>query len=48
LGQQAANEWAFLKRSCDEAYAIIDAVDTAKKKRSLDVKKINAFLASVK
>jgi hypothetical protein len=46
-GSKQQMSWAFLKKYCDEAYAIIDAVDTAKKKRNLDVKKINAFLASV-
>lgn len=39
--------WSFLAKYCDEAYAIIDAIDTAKKKRGLDEKKIDEFLASV-
>jgi hypothetical protein len=40
--------WAFLKKYCDEAYAIIDAVNTAKKKKALDEKKLNSFLESLK
>jgi hypothetical protein len=36
--------WAFVDKYCDEAYAIIDAVDTAEKKRNLDEEKINKFL----
>ena len=40
--------WAFLNKYSDEAYAIIDDVNTAKKKRNLDEKKINEFLANVK
>lgn len=47
-GSKQQMSWAFLNKYSDEAYAIIDAVDTAKKKRNLDVEKINDFLASVK
>ena len=47
-GRKQQMTWAFLKKYSDEAYAIIDAVDTAKKKRNLDEKKINQFLTSVK
>jgi len=46
-GRKQQMSWAFLNKYCDEAYAIIDAVDTAKKKRNLDVKKIDEFLAKV-
>jgi hypothetical protein len=46
-GRKQQMTW-FLKKFCDEAYAIIDAVDTPKKKRNLDEKKINEFLTSLK
>jgi hypothetical protein len=36
--------WAFVDKHCDEAYVIIDAVDTPEKKRNLDEEKINKFL----
>jgi hypothetical protein len=36
--------WAFVDKYCDEAYAIIDAIDTAEKKRNLDEAKIDEFL----
>jgi len=39
--------WAFFDKYCDEAYAIIDAIDTAKKKKALDAAKLNAFLKSL-
>lgn len=47
-GRKQQMSWAFLKKYCDEAYAIIDAVDTAKKKRNLDEKKIKEFLGGLK
>jgi len=47
-GRKQQMTWEFLGKYCDEAYAIIDAVDTPKKKRNLDEKKIDGFLASVK
>jgi hypothetical protein len=46
-GQKQQMSWAFLKKYCDEAYAVIDAINTAKKKRALDSKKITAFLAAL-
>jgi len=47
-GRKQQMTWAFVNKYCDEAYAIIDAVNTAKKKRGLDQKKLNAFLESIK
>ncbi len=47
-GRKQQMTWKFLDKYCDEAYAIIDAVDTAKKKRGLNEQKIDEFLASVK
>jgi hypothetical protein len=43
-GRKQPMSWAFVTRYCDEAYAIIDAVNTPEKKRNLDEKKINKFL----
>src|SRR5206468_10832394 len=43
-GRKQQMTWAFFAKYCDEAYAIIDAVNTARKKRVLDNKKIDAFL----
>ncbi|HJW07644.1 MAG TPA: hypothetical protein VJ527_14230, partial [Rhodanobacter sp.] len=47
-GRKQQMSWAFLARYCDEAYAIIDAIDTAKKKRALDAGKLDAFLAALR
>jgi hypothetical protein len=47
-GRKQQMSWAFFAKYCDEAYAIIDAVDTAKKKRALDAVKLDAFLASLR
>ena len=47
-GRKQQMTWSFLAKYSDEAYAIIDAVDTPKKKRGLDAKKIDEFLASAK
>jgi len=46
-GQKQQITWDFLDKYCDEAYAIFDDVNTAKLKAALDVKKLNAFLASL-
>lgn len=46
-GRKQQMTWAFIDKYCDEAYAIIDAADTAKKKRVLDQKKLEAFLAAL-
>jgi hypothetical protein len=43
-GRKQQMSWAFVDKYCDEAYAIIDAIDTPEKKRNLDEKKINEFL----
>lgn len=47
-GRKQQMTWAFFDKYCDEAYAIIDAKDTPKKKRLLSQKKINSFLAALK
>src|SRR5207244_713539 len=44
-GGRQAMTWAFLERYCDEAYAILDAADTPKRKRALDNREIERFLA---
>jgi hypothetical protein len=46
-GRKQQITWAFLNKYCDEAYGIIDAVNTPKKKRGLDEKKIDSFLAAL-
>jgi hypothetical protein len=43
-GKKQQMSWAFVDKYCDEAWAIIDAIDTPEKKRNLDEKKINEFL----
>jgi len=43
-GRKQRMSWAFFGRYCDEAYAVIDALDTAKKRRTLDRAKIEKFL----
>ncbi|HZX72675.1 MAG TPA: hypothetical protein VFE77_17915 [Rhodanobacter sp.] len=47
-GRKQQMSWAFFAKYCDEAYAIIDAIDTAKKKRALDAGKLDAFLAALR
>ena len=46
-GRKQQMTWAFFDKYCDEAYTIIDAVNTAKKKKALDAGKIKAFLAKL-
>jgi hypothetical protein len=46
-GRKQQMTWAFFDKYCDEAYTIIDAVDTPKKKSALDEPKIEAFLAAL-
>lgn len=46
-GRKQSMTWIFFDTYCDEAYAIIDAVNTAKKKHALDQKKIEAFLTAL-
>lgn len=43
-GRKQRMSWAFFGKYCDEAYAIIDALDTPKKRRALDRAKIERFL----
>jgi len=45
-GRKQQITWAWLDRYCDEAYAIFDAHDRFKKK-TIDTKKIRAFLSGV-
>ena len=47
-GRKQQMSWAFFAKYCDEAYAIIDAIDSAKKKRALDVGKLDAFLRALR
>ncbi len=47
-GRKQQMSWAFFAKYCDEAYAIIDAVDSAKKKRAIDVGKLDAFLRALR
>ena len=47
-GRKQQMSWAFLAKYCDEAYAIIDAINTAKKKRALNADKLAAFLAALR
>ena len=47
-GRKQQMTWAFFGKYCDEAYAIIDAVDTAKKRKGLDAKKIKTFLSRLR
>ncbi len=46
-GRKQQMTWAFFDKYCDEAYTIIDAVNTAKTRKALDAGKINAFLAKL-
>jgi hypothetical protein len=43
-GKKQQMSWAFVDKYCDEAYAIIDALNTPEKKRNLDEKKIKKYL----
>ena len=47
-GRKQQITWAFWDKYCDEAYGIFDAKNTAKKKKGLDAKKLNAFLSGLK
>lgn len=47
-GRKQQMTWDFLAKHCDEAYAIIDAVDTPKKKRAFNEMKIRTFLRNLK
>ncbi len=46
-GRKQAMSWAFFEKYCDEAYAVIDALNTPKKRRLLDALKIESFLNNV-
>ena len=45
-GRKQQMSWAFVEKYCDEAYVIIDDVNTPEKKRTLDKEKLNKFLAT--
>lgn len=47
-GRKQQMTWAFVDKYCDEAYAIFDAPNTAKMKKSLKMKELNAFLSAIK
>jgi hypothetical protein len=46
-GRKQQMTWAFIDKYCDEAYAIFDAVDTAKAKKALDTLRLTAMLSEV-
>lgn len=46
-GRKQQMTWAFVGKYCDEAYAIIDAVNTPKKARGLNVRALDEFLAGL-
>lgn len=46
-GAKQQMSWRFYTAYCDEAYAIIDDLNTAKKRATLDGSKLDAFLATV-
>ena len=46
-GAKQQMSWAFFTKYCDEAYAILDDLNTAKKRAAIDGKKLDAFLATV-
>src|SRR6266576_2135373 len=43
-GRKQQMSWGFFRKYCDEAYAVIDATDTPKKRRALDRSTIEQFL----
>lgn len=46
-GRKQQMTWAFVERYCDEAYAIVDRFNTAKKRRGLNRRKIEEFLRAL-
>ena len=46
-GRKQQMTWRFFDACCDEAYAIIDAIDTAQQKKALDGKVLDLFLKSL-
>lgn len=47
-GRKQQMSWGFFAKYCDEACAIIDAVDSARKNRALDVGKLDAFVRALR
>lgn len=45
--QIQAMTWGWFTKYCSEAYAIIDAINTSKKKKLIDVKTLDSFLESL-
>ena len=45
-GERQQMTWKFFDKYCDEAYAIIDAINTAKLKKAIDTKQLVAFLSA--
>lgn len=45
-GRKQQMSWEFVDKYCDEAWTIIDDINTPQKKRTLDEEKINEFLKS--
>jgi hypothetical protein len=43
-GRKQQMTWKFFDKYCDEAYAIIDAVDSAKLKKNINTDRIRQFL----
>ena len=46
-GRKQQMSWTFFRKYCDEAYAVIDAIDTPKKRRALNASSVDAFLTNV-
>ena len=46
-GRKQKMTWAFVEKYCDEAYAIIDAINTQKKRRGLKAKALEEFLGQL-
>ena len=46
-GAKQQMSWAFFTKYCDEAYALIDDLNTAKKRAAINGKALDAFLATV-
>ncbi len=46
-GRKQRMSWAFFKKYCDEAYAIIDQINTSKKRKGLSSPKLEEFLGTV-
>jgi len=47
-GRKQQMTWAFFDKYCDEAYAIIDAIDSTKRKQFFDGMKVRSFLEKLK